>query len=64
MDGSGKNIKEMLHFIQEPLIFKNMLQWNMISWSLDDWCNILEDVELKFRLGKFIKLEVCCELQR
>lgn len=43
----------------EPIVFKEILKWKILSWSLQDWCSVLKKDKLAFRRIPFIRTEVC-----
>ncbi|CAH1115802.1 unnamed protein product, partial [Psylliodes chrysocephalus] len=50
------NIKpnDLKHFImyeKKPVILKNILKWNMLNWTLEDWKSVLQNENLQFRYG-------------
>lgn len=62
-------LKGSLSTIQEPVLFKNMLQksdgsheWKLLDWDLHDFTNIFGDTKLSFRVGDHNKVTVSYHL--
>ncbi|XP_014219081.1 HSPB1-associated protein 1 [Copidosoma floridanum] len=61
MCDKDKEIRELLYALEEPVVFKNVLEtegtskWKLLDWSLEDLANKLENQTLPFRVGKNTK---------
>ncbi|XP_044266018.1 HSPB1-associated protein 1 [Tribolium madens] len=46
-----QQIKDLILSSKEPLVFKNYINWGLVTWGLPDWRNMLKNEELLFRCG-------------
>ncbi|KAJ8963427.1 hypothetical protein NQ318_018907 [Aromia moschata] len=53
MNSSSDEFKRLILSSKEPLLFRNVLKSQLLSYNLEDWKNILKDRELQFRCGEF-----------
>ncbi|GLV43580.1 HSPB1 associated protein 1 [Carabus blaptoides fortunei] len=49
------HIKYLIENYNEPIIFNNLNDWNILQWTLEDWGAKLGDEKLIFRKNNFIK---------
>lgn len=60
---SPEEIKNIINTFKEPLLFRNILKWDILSWGLVDWNKELGEEELVIRCGKNLPTLVCiCNL--
>lgn len=47
----AEDVKNIILNTTEPVVFKNLLEWKILSWNLNDWSDRLGDQKLQFRCG-------------
>lgn len=55
---SAEILKKIITNAQDPIVFKNILNWSILDWNLNDWNARLGDEELQFRCGQNKHTEV------
>lgn len=50
---NSEELKEIILNSSKPLVLKNIIKWNMLNWSLEDWKELLKNEEMAFRTGNF-----------
>lgn len=50
---NAQQVKEIILNSPAPLLLKNIIKWDILDWSLDDWKELLENEEMEFRRGNF-----------
>lgn len=50
---NSEQLKDIILHSSKPLVFKNIVKWNILHWSLDDWKEQLKNEEMEFRTGNF-----------
>lgn len=48
-----REIRDKILNSSRPLVFKNVMNWNILQWSLKDWNEVFKDEEMNFRSGTF-----------
>lgn len=48
---TANDLKNVIDSVTEPVVFKNLLEWDILSWNLKDWKDRLGNEELQFRWG-------------
>lgn len=44
--------RELINNSQSPILFPGVLDWEVLSWSLEEWCNNYNNEALPFRCGR------------
>ncbi|XP_063932636.1 HSPB1-associated protein 1 isoform X2 [Zophobas morio] len=47
-----KDLRQLILSATEPFLIKNQLNWAPLTWTLDDWQQVLKDEKLIFRCGR------------
>lgn len=53
-----EELKYIIENFNQPVIFKNLIKWQMLNWSLEDWKNKLKGEKLLCRKNNFLNIKV------
>nr|XP_022909778.1 HSPB1-associated protein 1 isoform X1 [Onthophagus taurus] len=55
--GVQEDFRYLIENYNQPIVFKNVLNWHILSWRLQDWKNVLKNEIVKYRVGKWTYTE-------
>lgn len=61
---NSEDIKTIIKTATEPVVFNNLLKWQLLDWDISKWKECLGNTKLQFRLGskKYSKVRMCCSI--